>query len=80
MKIIDKVVACVAIGLLVVACQDEQKPGPAELEVQPAAEDLIGLLPNSALAGGKSCAQSLRSPAFRIMCWASWGSTLTRCP
>jgi hypothetical protein len=50
MKIIDKVVACVAIGLLVVACQDEQKPGPAELEVQPAAEDLIGLLPNSALA------------------------------
>jgi hypothetical protein len=42
--------ACVVIGLVAVACEDAQKPGPAELEVQPAAEDLIGLLPNSALA------------------------------
>jgi hypothetical protein len=50
MKTIDKVLACVVIGLLAVACEDAQKPGPAELEVQPAAEDLIDLLPNSALA------------------------------
>jgi len=41
--------ACVVIGL-VVGCEDAQKPGPAELRVQTAAEDLIGLLPSSALA------------------------------
>lgn len=41
--------ACAVIGLLA-GCEDAQKPGPAELRVETAADDLMDLLPSSALA------------------------------
>ena len=52
MKRIAKILACLTIGL-VIACDDTQDPGPAELQVQSTAEDLVGLLPSSTLAAAE---------------------------
>jgi len=49
MRKIATALACVLTGLLV-GCEDAQKPGPAELQVQTTADQLIDLLPSSALA------------------------------
>ncbi len=52
MRKIAIALTCVVTGLLV-GCEDAQKPGPAELRVQTAADELMDLLPSSVLAAAE---------------------------